>query len=168
MLKTGVILALLFSVQMLNGCSGGVSNSNASATNAPASNTSENTANSAKDNVEELGLIIKLPFEPEESAWKEIAVAQNEKKLTAVLRFSPEDTKKLLSQIENQMPSEAVILKTELWFPAELIALGELSGDDNLKGVAYSSQDFINPPYTGGRVARIENTEFFVLELFAK
>lgn len=172
MLKTGVILALLLSIQMLNGCAGGVneSDNNKPASNISVSNASESNKNTAIDNAGELSLLVKLPFEPEEVAWKETAVpqSQNEKKLSAVIRFSPEDTKKLISQIENQKTAEPVTIKPELWYPAELLNLGELNGDDTLKGLAYSAQDFMLPPYTGGRIARIENTEYFVLELFAK
>lgn len=165
---TDIVLTSFLSIQMLNGCSGGINNSNrnASAANVAAANAAESKTNTAKDSAEELGLVVTLPFEPEEAAWKE--VGQNEKKLTAVLRFSLENTKKLLAQIEKQKPAEPVTISSEPWFPAELIALGELNGDDYLKGLAYSAQDFILSPYTGGRIVRVENTEYFVLELFAR
>jgi len=45
---------------------------------------------------------------------------------------------------------------------------GELSGDDSLKGLAYSADSFFQEPYTSGRVIRIDGTDYFVLELSAK
>ncbi len=92
MLKTGIILAFIFSMGILGGCSGGQSNSNSPASNVTVPNNSANVANAANDNIEELGLLINLPFAAEEATWKEESGKGG--KLTAVLRFTAEDTKK--------------------------------------------------------------------------
>ena len=76
---------------MLGGCTAGQSDGNKPAANAPVSNSSN--SNTAKDDVEELGVIVNLPFQPIEATWKEEPFSkqgtpdhiptQNEKKLTA-------------------------------------------------------------------------------------
>ncbi|CAN5408518.1 hypothetical protein BH18ACI3_BH18ACI3_14620 [soil metagenome] len=175
MFKTGLILALIFSIQMLLGCNtadnGGNNNS------VKNSDMSDVTGSTIKDNVEELGTLVKLPLEPEEVTWKEFAPnssnseqtgSQNLKKLTAVMRFSNENAKKIVGQVENKQAGESASLGAEPWFPAELIAQSELNGDDTLKGTSYSAADFYQPPFTDGKIIRIENTDFFILELVSK
>ena len=174
MLKTGLILAFLFSIQLLISCTQADKHGN---NDAPNPDIKDSTANIIKDNVEEFGTLVRLPYEPEEVTWKETAAnppnsegaaSHNSKKLTAVLRFSKENAKKIIAQAEKIQSSEAASLGTEPWFPAELIAQSQLNGDDILKGASYSAADFYLPPYTDGRVTRIENTDFFVLKLVSR
>ena len=160
MLKTGIILAFIFSIGVLTACSGGQANSNTSETNTAAANTSANTA---KDSIEELGVNVNLPFEAEEATWKE--EPENTGKLTAVLRFTAEDTRKILAAIEGHKPAEPVNINPERWFPADLIAQSEMNGDNLLKGNSYSAQDFYRPPYSDGRITKIENSDYLVLGL---
>ena len=131
----------------------------------------------AKDDTVELGKVVNLPATPEESDWREepISVQQsgnqspisNKRKLTAVLKFSAEDAQRIVEQAEKYDAPKSAAINTEDWFPAELIAQSQLSGDETLKGTAYAANDFILQPYTSGRIARIEETDYFVLELFA-
>jgi hypothetical protein len=122
-------------------------------------------------------MVIKLPFHPEEAVWREEILgkpggnrvpAPTDKKLTAVLRFLEADADQIVAQAEKYKPAANHKISTESWFPAELIAQSQTSGDDTVKGKSYSANDFFNAPYTEGRITRIEGTDYFVLELFTK
>jgi hypothetical protein len=139
------------------------------------SQTLNENPNSIKDNVEELELTIKLPAHPEEVLWREDktntqnnAQATNGKKLTAVLKFTAEDAGKIVAQSETYRPATPAQIDTESWFPAELIAQSELSGDETLKGSAYAANDFLQPPFTDGKLTRLENSNYFILELLGE
>ena len=135
-----------------------------------------NNAQIVNDDVEELGKIIKLPLAPEEATWREDNLnaqaagesktsAQERKKLTAVLRFTDEDTAKIVAQTENNKSSKASEVEAEDWFPAELVAQSQLSGDETLQGSTFPADDFFQLPYAKGNITRINNTNYFVLEL---
>ena len=129
-------------------------------------NSANENANAAKTNAEELGVLVNLPFETEEAVWKEDAA---HKKVIAVLRFSPADANKIVSRGgKDSARLRMSKVAAETWFPAELIAQSGASGDSNLKGLAYAANDFFQEPFTSGRIVRIENTDYFVLELSAK
>lgn len=169
------LLALL----LLAGCgnadlTNGNSNSFAQNSNQISGANGENS-NSAQDDIEELGKIIKLPLAPEEvNYWEEnfkkpAAESQNTgragKKLVVVLKFSPENAALLTGQIERiRLPVDSQI-DAENRFPAELVAQSQLSGDESLKGKSYAADDFFQPPYSDGKITRIENSDYFVLEL---
>jgi len=164
-LKSGIILAFFLSCTLFSAC-GSAANSNTANSGGPGtSELANDNANSAKTNAEDLGLLIKMPFVPEEAIWKEDP--QN-KKLIAVLRFSPEDAKKLVAETEKIKTPEKITLSTETWFPPELIAQGDMSSEDNLNGMAYSANSFFQPPYAEGRITRVQDTDYFVLEMSAK
>ncbi len=156
-----------------NGSTGDVNNSSDGNLNQAAAANAEN-ANSAKDDIDELGKIIKLPLAPEEANyWEENLTstegsknpAQNGKKIVAVLKFSPENAAQLIAQIERLKPPIDAEIDAESRFPAELIAQSQLSGDESLKGKSYAADDFFQTPYTNGKISRIENSDYFVLEL---
>ena len=137
--------------------------------------TNSENANSVKDDIDELGKIIKLPLVPEDANyWEENLTesnvgnqnsAQKRKKLVAVLKFSPENAAQLVSHIEKIKPPIDAVIDSESQFPAELIAQSQLSGDETLKGKSYAADDFAQTPYNKGKITRIENTDYFVLEL---
>ncbi|MEP6788819.1 MAG: hypothetical protein ABJB40_10340 [Acidobacteriota bacterium] len=161
-LKVGVILALFLSPVALSGC-GGKSENAVPAVNA-ANNVGENS-NSARTNVEELGLLINVPYEAEDVVWKE---ASSHKKLTVVFRFSAADAGKLVAEAERAGAPQNVSVEVETWFPDELTAQSEISGDSTVKGRAYPANAFYQEPYTSGKITRIEDTNYFLLELTAK
>jgi hypothetical protein len=154
------LLSTLFTSQLLFACSTPAGNSNA--VNSSAANSANAAQAGPKDNIEELGLLVRLPFEPEEVAWKE---KPEQKKLIAVVRFSPENAQKMASEIaKNGQPSPETVT-VESWFPNELIAQGELTGESIVKGQSYPAEPFLNPPYTKGKITRIENTDYFILQI---
>ncbi|MGB7069772.1 MAG: hypothetical protein WBD22_09780 [Pyrinomonadaceae bacterium] len=118
--------------------------------------------------------MINIPIETEEVVWQsKTAGESNEdsekgKTLTAALRLSPIEAGKLTSLLENSgagVPSDVGVVP---WFPLELIAQAELSGDDTLKGTAYPAAILARAPYTQGHITHIELTDYFVVELSEK
>lgn len=137
--------------------------------NANSNNTNRNAnganANSVKDDLVELSTVVKLPEQPDEVVWRETENTAGGKKLVAVLKYKPEDASKIAAAAEKIKPAEAVEIGAEDWFPEELIAQSQVSGSESLKAKAYSANDFLNPPYKNGRLARINETDYFVLEV---
>ncbi len=121
----------------------------------------------AKDNAEELGSLIRMPYEPEDLAWKEFAAAPG-RRLLAVFQLNDDDARKLVESASKVRPGSPVSLASEKWFPKELITQNELSGDSGIQATAYAADEFLQPPFGEGTVARVDNTNFFVLEVFAR
>jgi hypothetical protein len=107
-------------------------------------------------------MLIRLPFVPEEVAWEENAEQQ---KLTAVVRFSSEDAEKMSAEVAKGGPASPDAVVVESWFPNELLAQGELNGESTVKGRSYPADPFLNPPYTKGKITRVENTDYFILQI---
>lgn len=157
-------------VCFLFGCAGenAQNNTNANAQTNTQTNPKEQDI-FAKDDIEELETMIKIPVHPEEALWHEENLGNpNAKKLTIVLKFLPEDSNKIVAEAEPKKAVTQTALPVETWFPAELVASSELSGDDTLKGNVYSAEQFFQTPYTDGRLIRMENSSYFILELFSK
>lgn len=131
-------------------------------------------ANQAEDSEVELKTLINLPFEPEENVYKEMKLGNannnrvpgpSDNKLVAVLKFSEENTKKLISDLETKGNPFETKIDPEPWFPAELIAKSQMSGDETIKGTGYSAEMFFKSPYNNGTLARVNQTDYFVLIL---
>lgn len=160
--RFAAILSLITFFAIIAGCSGGSKNAaNAVSQSSPIAT----KANSAKTNVEELSVLINFPYVTEDIVWKE---DDANSRLIAVFRLSPSDAAKLVTESEKIRPGQSVNLSSESWFPAELIAQSSMSGDDTLNGKSYAANGFLQPPYKSGTLARIDNTDFFVLEVSAK
>ena len=119
-------------------------------------------ANAAGSNVEELGVIVNVPYAAEDVVWKQ---SPDKKKVLAVLRFSDADSNKLVAEAQLLGPPSAVAIPSESWFPEELVAQSDVSGDSALKGTAYPANQFFLEPFTKGRITRVNETDYFVLEL---
>lgn len=152
---------LILFLSFLAACGGPSANSNSRAPSNRISRTDE--ANSTKTNVEELGMLVRIPYETEDIVWKSYPSA---KRIIAVLRFSPVNADKIVSEAGGT--PEGRSLQVETWFPDELIAQGEMSGDDALKGISYPATAFYQEPYTTGKITRVEGSDYFVLDLVAK
>ena len=158
------VITLIAAIASQAGCGGAVRNGNADAAANNAMAPGE-TGNSARTNVEELALLVNMPYEADDVVWKEDSA---HKKVTAVLHFSRPDADKIAADAASRQSPKDVIVPSESWFPAELIAQSEMGGDDGLKGQAYSADAFYMEPYTTGRIVRVMDTEYFVLQLSAK
>ncbi len=159
--RLSAVVSFLLAIQILSGCSARTENSNAANT-AVTTNPSNASTAGPKDNVEELGMLVRLPFEPEEVAWEE---KPEQKKLIAVIRFSPENAQKMAAEVAKNGQGSIETLTVESWYPNELIAQGELTGESTVKGQSYPADSFLNPPYTTGKITRIENTDYYILQM---
>lgn len=160
--RAKLLFLLLAGSILLSACGSGTSENANSAANR-VSNTNSNS-NLTKDDAEEFSRIVTMPFPPEEVAWREISGGEK-KKMIAVLKFSAADAQSLVAQAERHRPAAASEVGAEDWFPPELIAQSEQSGDSSLKGKGYAANDFILEPYKSGKLTRISDTDYFVLEL---
>lgn len=163
-------ISFLLTVVFFNACSGSNTanfNSSASGGGQAANSISEIIAH---DDVEELGKIIKLPAAPEEAAYSEIKLnssgASNDVKLLVILRFSTADANQIAASAAQYKTPAPADVDAENWFPPELVAKSQETGDASLKGVEYAANDFLQPPYASGRLTRINDTDYFVLEMF--
>jgi len=161
-------ISFLLTIVLFNACSGNKTvnvNSSASNNNQTANSISEIVA---QDDVEELGKIIKLPAAPSEAAYSEINPSggkPNGKKLVVILKFSTADANQIAASAARYKPPAPADVDAEDWFPPELVAKSQETGDASLKGVEYAANDFLQSPYTSGRLTRINDTDYFVLEL---
>lgn len=171
--KTLITCILLITGLFGFSCSISTNSGNANAANSAQANT--NPANlPAKDDVSELLTIVRLPEVPEEVVWREEPLGKvndrvpgpDDKKLIAVLKYDQETAAKLIAQIEKNKQPEPAEVGAENWFPEELIAQSQVSGNEMLKGTTYAANDFFNMPYGNGKITRVENTNYFVLELY--
>lgn len=167
-----IFILLFFAVSWTACLSNNNSNSTANSQNRTNGNAnSNNKKNPTKDDIEELELTIKLPYHPEDAVWREESAGAPEgekKKLVAVLKFTKDEADKIVAQAEKYKPAAPASIGAEEWFPAELIAQSQMSGNETVKGMTYAANDFFNAPYTDGRITRVEATNYFVLELFSK
>jgi len=154
-----VLLLLLLFIQTETGCSR--SEDTANNRNASVGNSSSVSAVVPKDNIDELLLLVNLPFAPEEVSWEE----KPGENIIAVVRFSPENAMKMSAEIAKQGEPAPETIAVETWYPAELIAQGELSGESTIQGKTYPAAAFLTPPYTKGKITRIDNTDYFILQI---
>lgn len=161
MFKLWAILSLFTVCTALSGC---VAGTDEKANSRPPSSANSANANAAapKTNVEELGLLITVPYEAEDVVWKE---SPSTKKLVAVLLFSKETAGRIVADAEAYGKGQPVTLSVETWFPDELIAQSEMSGDAAIRGTAYPANTFFSERYKTGRITRIEGGDHFVLEV---
>lgn len=170
--RNPLILALIVSIYLMSGCAGrpvpGTNNSAASNADQQNSNRAvEPGMEGAKDNAEELGTLVRMPYEPEDLAWKEFS-SQQGRRLLAVFQLTDDDSRKLIEAASKIRPGSAVSITSEKWFPKELITQNEMSGDGGIQATSYAADEFLQPPYSEGSVSRVDNTNFFVLEVIAR
>jgi hypothetical protein len=134
-------------------------------------------ANNAKDNETELKSLVNLPFEPEENVYQEDnnklttdgtnkpTPETNVRKLTAVFKFSKDDSDALIKMLEEKGNGFESKIEPESWFPAELIAKSQMSGDESIKGTGYDASVFYKSPFNKGSITKINDTDYFVLIL---
>lgn len=157
-----VVIAIAIAVAtMFLACVGGAPKGNANVKNA-AVRPVENS-NAARTNVEELGVLVKVPYETEDIVWREYPT---KKKIIAIMRFSAANANKIVAEAGGTPENTGIAV--ESWFPEELIAQTEMSGDNALKGVSYPATGFYQDPYTVGKITRVEGSDYFILEVLAK
>lgn len=118
----------------------------------------------ANDKAEELGMLVNFTLEPEDIVWLQ---SESPKRIVAVFRLDEDDTRKLAEQLSARSQGAAKTVTVEDWFPAELVAGGETTGSSTVDGTAYPADDFYQSPFSQGTITRVNNTDFFVLEIAA-
>lgn len=154
-------LPLFLTLSCLLGACAGEPGVNSTTSNSQ-SNSSSNSSKKANDNLEEIGMLVKVPYEPEDVLWLE----EPGRKLTIVLLYLPVDVQKIVTDAEKHGAATNVSIEPADWFPKELISQHDLSGEP-LQGKQYSANDFFQAPYNSGRLIRIDGTDYFVVELTA-
>ncbi len=109
-------------------------------------------------------MLINFALEPEDIGWVH---DESAKKIVAVFRLDPEDSKKLAEQLTARSPGAPKSISVEDWFPPELVAGGETTDASTVDGTAYPADDFYQPPFSQGTITRINSTDFFVIEISA-
>lgn len=171
-----IALSLFILINTLGGCARPSSNTTNSASNTQSAQANADRAvepgmEGARDNADELATLVKLPYEPEDLVWKEFPAAADgvsARRVLAVFQFTPADAKKIVENASNVRPGSPVLLPTEKWFPKELITPAEVSGEEGIRATSYAADEFLNAPFNTGTLSRVDNTDFFVLEVFAK
>jgi len=157
-------LMIVASGFLIFGCNPSPSNSDRENQAKPTASRSEAHA-AVNTNVEELGLLIKVPYETEDVVWKQNPTKRS---LIAVLRFSANDAAKVSAAALEFGAAQPTIVLPESWFPDELIAQSEMAGDNGLRGQVYPANSFLMEPFSVGKLTRIDGTDYFVLEVSAK
>lgn len=160
-----ILLFILANIFFSFGC-GSEQTSNQNSQNSVAKNPQESSQIKASDSIENLLELVRLPVIPEEVVWRE-DTSISPKKLVAVLKFEPEELSNFTAIVEKNKLSDSIEVGVESWFPQELTAQSQLSGEGLIKGTPYAANEFYNIPYGSGRITRIQGTDFFVLELTA-
>ncbi len=175
--RIALILALSIAVPSLAGCSNQPVIDSGSKSPGPANEANTNRAvepgmEGAKDNADELRTLINLPYEPEDLIWKEYTAGKPGEKqgrrVLAVFQFTPDESRKLIEAASKVRSPVPVALSTEKWFPKELVTQSEIGGEDGIQATAYAANEFMQTPFSEGTISRVDNTDFFVLDLYAK
>lgn len=171
------ILALIGSILVLTGCGDSVNvnspgNANVPAAGSTNSSPSEPGMDGVKDGAEELEALIKLPFQPEDLVWKEFLAGSTlnvqGRRLLVVFQLTPQDAKSLIERSAKAGAGSPAVISVEKWFPAELITQSELSSDEGIAVTSYPANEFIQDPFKEGTLSHVDETDFFVLDLFAR
>lgn len=161
-LKRSAPASLLFLLLLLASCTAPAGNS--SSANADQGNRVAAIPKKANDKPEELGMLINFTLEPQDIVWQQ---SESPKKVVAVFRLVGDETERFADQLKSKSPGAAKSVTVEDWFPAELVAGGETTGGSSVDGTAYPADEFFQTPYMQGTITRINDTDFFVLELSA-
>lgn len=163
---TLAILSLVLSLQIVSGCSTPKAANNANES-LPVPSQSVDPEKASNDNADELALLINLPYEPVELAYRETK-ANNSRTLTVVLRFSSAEADQITKKAEAVNPPVDTQVKIEDWFPAELVDRGDVQLETTLPGKTYSASEFAKEPFSSGLLTRIGETDYFVLVMAAR
>lgn len=162
--RTAAILSFFATCTLLCGCVGG-RDEKANSRSPSVGNSANQNTSTARTNVEELGLLVSIPYETEDVVWKEFPAS---KKVVAVLLFTKDTAARVVTDAQTHGAGQNVTLAAEPWFPDELIAQSEMSGDAALRGTAYPGNAFFLDKYNAGTITRVEGSDHFVLEITAR
>jgi hypothetical protein len=150
---------------------------NSRASNSRASDmaqTSEHTEDASAD-IERLSQQIALPVRPAAVLWRqEVLGKQNsavpgptDQRLVAVLKYDEEGARALIEKVRGGSKETNVgHVDVEPWFPEALKKFARKNDDGTiLEGATYEADSFLRAPYSGGKLVRVGETNYFVLKL---
>lgn len=164
---TSIIIALLLSAFTFS-CGSSKDNVNNASNANGANRNSTDVSTSINDNIEDLKALIAVPFEPDEVVWRTFPEGPNGKRLIAVFRLTPENARSFAARMGSSGPGRSVQSNVEQWYPAELIAMSETTGEMSVAATSYPATEFFQPPYNTGSVTIIPETDYVILELKEK
>lgn len=135
------------------------------------------TKNEINTNIDELAKNVNLPVRPSEAVWKKKTMdnesgavpGPNDYYLTAVLKYTDADIEKLKDATgQNKDEVSKGIIELEQWFPEEIKKLAkDIDGEKLLPGEKYDAEKFMRSPFRNGTLSRIEDSNYFVLNLYS-
>lgn len=130
-----------------------------------------------KTDLAELEKIINLPVRPSEVKWtqeifdnsKGAVAAPSDKRLTVLLKYDEKSAAELSKKITPEI-AETSLGSAEIknWFPDEVKKQAQ-TGDGKifLEGAKFPVNAFARQPYSDGKLIRVGNSDYFVLNLFS-
>lgn len=145
------------------------------ATNMNAS--AETKKDEVSENIDDLARRINLPVRPVAAKWsakvlgKENSTAPGptDYALTAVLQFDEAGAGELVRRLDEK-PAEkkSDSIEVEEWFPEETKkAAQERDGAAVVTGPNYRPDAFLRSPYSGGKVVRVGESNYFVVKILS-
>jgi hypothetical protein len=138
--------------------------------------TSDHTEGTSAD-IERLSQQIALPVRPAAALWRqEVLGKQNsavpgptDHRLVAVLRYDEEGARALIEKVKGGAKETNVgNVDVEPWFPEEVRKFARKNDDGTtLEGAAYEADSFLRAPYSGGKLVRVGETNYFVLKILS-
>jgi Fe2+ transport system protein B len=125
--------------------------------------------------IDALAKAMNLPVRPTEAKWQAKALGNTENRapgptdysLTAVLKYNDAEAQELIKKLESvPVEKKTANIEVEGWFPEEVKKNQKtVDGINRLKGANYSPDAFLRSPYSGGRVVRVGETNYFIVKL---
>ena len=132
----------------------------------------------AETSIEELKKLINLPVEPSAAKWtaetfdnsQGAIPGPSDYRLTALLRYDDKSAARLSEKLLDGGVIEQSIGNADVksWFPDEVKKEAKSSdGKTYLEGAKLPPDKFFRAPYRNGKLIRVGQTDYFVLNLFS-
>lgn len=123
----------------------------------------------ASQNIDELVRTLKLKHRPTQADWIEEKLGTGDDsipgptdyRLVAVMKYSTAEATQIVEEAEKNGKALSGTTEIEDWFPEEL----KKNRSEEISCFKYSSDGFINSPYSGGTLFRVKETNTFILRL---
>jgi len=135
---------------------------------ANANSTSGNATDVSKspnDDIEDLRANINVQFEPEEVSWRIVTNPKGGERLIAVFRLSAADAAAFAARSGAKGSHNSTDVGVENWFPPELKAMGETTGESTINGVSIPVNEFLRAPFNEGQAYVIPDSDYLIVEL---
>ncbi len=172
-----VLVTTAFSCASLNGGAVNVPVNGRQSNNSQNMNQANAKNVEVKSDIEALGKLISLPVRPVEVRWTAETLDNSQGtvpgptdyRLTALLKYDEKGAKELVQRLEAEA-HEKSLGNTEIngWFPDEVKEQAKTIDERSfLEGAKYEPDLFLRSPYTGGKLIRVGETNYFILNLFS-